>query len=196
MKKIAAAIILILAVSFTAFADIARPDNKPKPDPKPAKQVESNMVIRLDPTITEAKLIVPKSQLKQLKAELEALDNEDDDNTASAATGTQRLQTIVGGTFLSLAFVFGGFWFVKRNGKGAAAIGLLTAVIGSAGAVSLVYANIGPPPSARKITSKIFDANVIRYSGYVTGKVKVEAGTSDRIELLVPEERAESDGTK
>lgn len=186
-----------LAFSFAASADIARPDSKNKPAKKPAKQVEADMVIRLDATATEAKLIIPKTHLPKLRAELELLDEESEDNTASVTTGTQRLQTIVGGTFLSLAFVFGGFWFVKRNGKGAAAAGVIALVIGSGAAVSLVYANIAPPPpSARKITSKIFDANVIRPYGFVSGKVKMEIGDTDTIELIVPEDKVESGARK
>ena len=62
----------------------------------------------------EAKLIIPKSQLKQLRAELEQLDNEQDPN-ASAKTGFSRTQTIIGGLFMSLAILFGGVWLTRTK---------------------------------------------------------------------------------
>lgn len=191
MKRIVFTLVATLMFSFAVSADIARPETKPKPVKKPAKQVEANMVIRLDATATEATLRIPKTHLPKLKADLDLLENESGDDTAAVTTNMQRLQTIVGGTFLSLAFVFGGFWFVKRNGKGAAAAGVIALVVGSGAAVSLVYANVGPPPSARKITSKIFDANIIRPYGYISGKVKMEIGDTDTIELIVPEENVQ-----
>lgn len=195
MKKIMIAAIFALALSVTAVADIARPDVKPKPVPKP-KGAEADMVIRIDSGASEAKLVVPKTHLKKLRAELEALDQGNEDNTAEAGTSIQRIQTIVGGIFLSLAFVFGGFWIVKRNGKGAAAAGTIAVMLTAGAAVSLVYANVGPPPSARKITSKIFDPNVIRPYNFISGKIRVEVGNTDTFELIVPDERIESSNQK
>lgn len=195
MKKIMIAAIFALALSVTAVADIARPDVKPKPVPKP-KGAEADMVIRIDSGASEAKLVVPKTHLKKLRAELEALDQGNEDNTAEAGTSIQRIQTIVGGIFLSLAFVFGGFWIVKRNGKGAAAAGTIAVMLTAGAAVSLVYANVGPPPSARKMTSKIFDPNVIRPYNFISGKIRVEVGNTDTFELIVPDERIESSNQK
>jgi hypothetical protein len=188
MRNIAIAFIFTLALSIIGSADIARPEVKTKPVPKQAKQVDGNMVIKLDATATEARLIVPKTQIKQLRADLELLDQDGDDNTAVAGNTMQRTQTIIGGMFLSLAFVFGGFWFVKRNAKGAAAAGMIALVIGSGATVSLVYANIAPPLTARRITSKIFDPNVLRPHGFISGKIKIETGNTDTFELIVPEE--------
>lgn len=195
MKKIMIAAIFALALSVTAVADIARPDVKPKPVPKP-KGAEADMVIRIDSGASEAKLVVPKTHLKKLRAELEALDQGNEENTAEAGTSIQRIQTIVGGIFLSLAFVFGGFWIVKRNGKGAAAAGTIAVMLTAGAAVSLVYANVGPPPSARKMTSKIFDPNVIRPYNFISGKIRVEVGNTDTFELIVPDERIESSNQK
>lgn len=195
MKKIMIAAIFALALSAAAFADIARPDVKPKPVPKP-KGPEADMIIRIDAGASEAKLVVPKTHLKKLRAELDELDQGDVDNTADAGTSIQRIQTIVGGVFLSLAFVFGGFWIVKRNGKGAAAAGIVAVMLTAGGAVSLVYANVGPPPSARKITSKIFDANVIRPYNFISGKIRVEVGNTETFELIVPDEGIETSNRK
>lgn len=195
MKKMMIAAIFAVALSGAAFADIARPDVKPKPVPKP-KGPEADMVIRIDSGASEAKLVVPRTHLKKLRAELDELGQEDEDNTADAGSSIQRIQTIVGGVFLSLAFVFGGFWIVKRNGKGAGAAGIIAVMLTTGAAVSLVYANVGPPPSARKITSKIFDTNVIRPFGYISGKIRVEVGNTDTFELIVPNEGVETGNRK
>lgn len=189
------AAIFALTLSAAALADIARPDVKPKPVHKP-KGTESGMVIRLDASASEARLLVPKTHLKKLRAELDALDQSYKDHTADAGTSIQRIQTIVGGVFLSLAFVFGGFWMVKRNGKGAAAAGVFAVMLTAGAAVSLVYANIAPPVRGQKITSHIFDANVMRSAGFVTGKVMVEVGNTDTFELIVPDEGVDATNRK
>ena len=108
MKRIFSLSLLIAMFSIAAFADIRLPDTpKPTPAPKEKKSIESNMTIRLDKNATEARLIIPRSQLKQLRAELEDLDN----GGGNTAMNVTRTQTIVSGLFLSLSIVFGGVWF-------------------------------------------------------------------------------------
>jgi hypothetical protein len=186
MKRIISISILILVAAAAGFADIPRPEKSPKNANK--KAIETNMSIRLDSNATEARLLIPKSELKQLRAQLDDMDD-DSDNTA-AVTSFGRTQTIVSGMFLSLAIVFGGIWFV-RSGKGstrtgkALVIGALLAGIGSA--ATFVYANAGPPAEARSITGKMFSQSVHIYNfGY--GPVKLEAKGDERggIELIVP----------
>jgi len=133
MKRIICILTLIFTAAAAGFADIPRPDKSPKNGNK--KSIETNMIIRLDSNATEARLLIPKSELKQLRAQLDEMDD-DSDNTA-AVTSFGRTQTIVSGIFLSLAIVFGGIWFV-RSGKGSTrtgkvlVIGAMLAGIGSA----------------------------------------------------------------
>jgi len=170
---------MVLAITVATFADIPRPDVKT--DPKP-KGYLSNIEIKLDRTATEARLLIPKSQLKQLRAELEQIDTDSD---AAAGTFTS-LQTIVSGIFLSLAIVFGGLWFAGRGGsrpgKTMVAAG---AVIGVVAAASLVYANIAPPPEIRGLNGKMFSQSMQSY-GFGYGKVRVETTDDTQIRLIVP----------
>lgn len=184
MKAFATLAAICVMASF-AFADLARPDD-PK---KKSRSIETTLDIRLDAGATEAKLIIPRSQLKQLRAELEQLDD-DSDATAGAITGSDlsRTQTIVSGVFLSLALVFGGVWLV-RSGRfsiraGKAAVGI--ALVCAASAVTFVYANAGPPLEVRTINGKMFSQAMHIY-GFGWGRIRMEVGdTEDRVRLIVP----------
>ena len=193
MKRIALLIAVLTVTSAAAFADIAPPKQEKTPKPKPG--VSTTMFIKLDRNATEATLRIPKSQIKQLRAELEQLDDSED-NTAAVQTTSDtslfsRTQTIVSGTFLSLALVFGGIWF-ERSGKTSQAKGkALMALTVATAAASVVYANIGPPPEARAITSALFTQGVHRYK-QASGKIKLETMTEphrDVVELIVPDTR-------
>lgn len=175
--------------SMAAFADVRLPDTpKPTPEPKQKKALESNLTIRLDKNASEAKLIIPKSQLKLLRAELEELDNESD-NTASA--GFTKTQTIVSGLFLSLAFVFGGVWFArsrKMDGKinKTIAAGAILFLVGSA--ATIVFANAGPPTQLRNISGKLFNRETFGGWNSAYGKIKIEtAASGSGIVLIVPD---------
>ena len=188
MKRIFSLSLLITMLSIAAFADIRPPDTpKPTPAPKEKKSMESNMTIRLDKSATEARLIIPKSQLKQLRAELEDLDG-DGGNTAMNVT---RTQTIVSGLFLSLAIVFGGVWFSrKRQTSGkinkTIAAGVVVLLVGSA--ATIAFANMGPPPQLRSISSKLFNRDTFKGWNSAYGKVKIEVSDTDNlIELIVPD---------
>lgn len=198
MKRITLMLAVLFIASLAAYADIAPP--KPAKTPKPKPGVSSTLFIKLDRNATEAVLRIPKSQVKQLRAELEQIDDGEDNTAAVAApddSSFSRTQTIVSGMFLSLALVFGGMWFV-RSGKGTAgskskALIALTVV---AAAASFVYANIGPPPEARSITSSLFTRSVHLYK-QASGKIKVETTTDPNrsvIELIVPDPK--SDGAE
>ena len=189
MKRIICLTILVLLVSIAAFADIARPDPAKTPKQKTSKSIETGMSIRLDADAKEARLIIPKTQIKQLRAELEKLDDGTDNTAAVSSPGSfSRTQTIVSGMFLSLALVFGGMWFV-RSGKAATKTGktlvILAVLTGLGSAATIVYANAGPPPEARTITGKMFTQAVHMY-GTGWGTVRLEAGDQQQIELIVP----------
>jgi hypothetical protein len=196
MKTMTCVAAILLAASLAAFANIRNPDIKPvkTPKPKPAAGLVTSMSIRLDREATEARLIIPKAQLKQLRAELEELD-EENDNTAAVVTtpGVSRTQTIMSGIFLSLAIVFGGMWFA-RSGKAATKAGkgfvAVAVVAGVAAGATYIYANAGPPPEARSITGKMFSQAVHIY-GFGGGEVRLEAGSEDHIKLIVPNPKTE-----
>lgn len=187
MKKLLLLTALALFTSTAAFADIAPP--RPEKTPKPKPGVSTTMEIMMDKTAKEAKLIIPKSQIKQLRAELESLDD-DNGNTAAVTGGSTRLQTIVSGAFLSLAFVFGGMWFVrsgKASTKGGKALAAAAILGGIGAATTVVFANVGPPPAARNITSKLFDQKIFQPYGFAYGKIKIETTDGNQVKLIVPD---------
>ncbi len=187
MKMTALLGALLLFASGTVFADIARPE--PTKTPKPAKSIVTGMSIKLDANAKEARLIIPKSQVKQLRAAIDAMDADSDNTAAITATGPfSRTQTIVSGAFLSLAIVFGGLWFV-RSGRAATKTGrtlvVLAALAAFGSAATFVYANAGPPAEARSITGKMFVPAMHMYNGG-WGTVRLETGDQTQIELIVP----------
>ncbi len=188
MKRLLWFTSLILLLATAASADVPRPD--PTKTPKQVKGIDTTLTIRLDRTAKDAKLIIPKSQIKQLRAELEQLDN-DTDNTAAvtAPNSFSRTQTIVSGAFLSLALVFGGMWFArsgKTMTKTSKTLVIFAVLAGIGSAATFVYANAGPPPEARSITGKMFSQS-IHYMNYGTGKIRIETKEdSNSVELIVP----------
>ena len=188
MKRIICLTTLVFLSSMVVFADIAQP--KPEKAQKQKASIETGMSIKLDPDAKEARLIIPKSQIKQLRAELEKLDDGSDNTAAITMPGSfSRTQTIVSGTFLSLALVFGGMWFVRSSKAGTKtgkSLVILAVVTGIVSAATLVYANAGPPSEARSITGRMFTEAVHMYrSGW--GIVKLEAGDQEQIQLIVPD---------
>jgi len=189
MKRLTLVITVLMFAAAGAFGDIARPDKTPtrvkKPDPgKPA-----TLVIKLDRNAKEARLEIPKSQVKALRAELERLDGEDDTAAVQTDGSFTRVQTIVSGAFLSLAFVFGGILFM-RSGTSTTTKTLVIALVaaGMGSAATLVYANVGPPPEARSITSKLFDQKAFWGYRQASGDIKVATKDGDNfIELIVPD---------
>ena len=185
MKK--ALFLFALTVIFSSFAlaDIRLPDT---PTPKPPKSIDSTMTIRFDKKAKDATLVIPKAQLKQLRAELEQLDNET--NTASNA-GFTRTQTIMSGLFMSLAMVFGGVWLTRSRkintkvGKTLVA-GAVLFCVGSL--ATITFGNAGPPAELRQITSKLFDKKVFTYWNSAYGKIKIQVSeNANGVELIVPE---------
>jgi len=194
MKKLLFASVVLVLFSAAAFADIPQP--KPTPSPKQKKGVQSTLIITLDPDAKDARLIIPKSQVKQLRAQLDEIDGGGEDNTAAVTRGFSGTQTIVSGMFLTLAFVFGGVW-LARSGKMSSKTGKTVAVgafVFLSGALAtVVFANIGPPLETRSITSKLFDKQVLRYR-QASGMIKLETtDTGSNIELVVPDPK---DATK
>jgi hypothetical protein len=189
MKRIFSLYALIIVLAATAFADVRfeTPTPKAVKTPKQVKSIDTNLSIRLQKDAKEARLLIPKSQIKQLRMELAALDDDSDEPTASTFT---RTQTIISGLFLSLAFVFGGVWLARSRKVDVKANKTLIvgAVLFLSGALATIaYANIGPPMEARSITGKIFSDAVHQYN-QASGKIKVESTNEEYgIQLIVPD---------
>jgi hypothetical protein len=183
MKKLLTWSFFIILFSLSIRADV-RVD---PPKTKPGKSIETLLRVDIERGAKEAKLIIPKAQLKQLRAELEGLD---DGSETTAALSFTRAQTVVSGMFLSLAVVFGGVWLARsrkfdtRAGK----ILVIGAVLFLSGTVAtIVYANAGPPPEARVLTNKFFSPGVNIYK-FGSGKIKLETSdTVDHPTLIVPD---------
>jgi hypothetical protein len=194
MKKLITIVGMTLLISTYCFADIARPNNSSSQTPKPRASIETTMDIRLRPDEKEARLIIPKSQIKQLRAQLETLD-EGSNNAAvfTSGNGINGLQTIMSGLFLSLAIVFGGVWFMRSAKAPRANKGVIAAILLSfIASATLVFANAGPPAEARSITGKMFSQAMHMY-GFGWGKIKVETtDDDDRITLIVPNPKTSS----
>jgi len=188
MKRSICLTVMILLGALAAVADIPRPEPAKTPKPNSSISIDTLMTIRLVEDAKEAKLIIPKSQVKALRAALDDMDS-DSDSTA-AVNSFSRTQTIVSGSFLSLALVFGGMWFV-RSGKAASDGGkglvVLAVVTGIVSAATLVYANAGPPPEARSITGKMF-SQALHFYNFGSGRIKLETSEDQvgGVVLIVP----------
>ena len=182
MKRIVLAVAVVLCSLPAALADIPNPDSK-----KSSRSLDTSLLIRIDSEAKEARLIIPRSQVKQLRAELETFDGGAGDSTAAAAAQFTRMQTLVSGVLLSLAFVFGGLWFVRFSPKNSKAIVAAAIVLTSGSIATLVYGNAGPPPAAREINGKMFTRDVHMYK-QGSGKIKLEVSDDVRYpELIVPD---------
>ena len=53
--------------------------------------------------------------------------------------------------------------------------------------MTLVFANAGPPPEARSITSRLFDKNLFFPYRFASGKIKIETSDKNFVQLIVPE---------
>lgn len=193
MKRIFSLWLLVTMFSIAAFADVRLPDTpKPTPAPKEKKAIDTYLSVRISKDAKDARLLIPKDQIKQLRAQLDELDGSSNN---AALLSFSRTQTIVGGLFLSLAFVFGGVWLTrvrKSDLKPNKAV-IAGAVLFLCGAfVVITYANIGPPMEARSITGRIFSPAVHQYK-QASGSIKLET-TDDTfgVQLIVPDVPSET----
>jgi len=181
--------LLFVVATPLAFADIPNPDKLNRNRPSKA-EFKVEMQIDTDEKAKEARLLIPRSVFQQLRAQADGADSQATGSTAAARffnmTGAQ---TVISGLFLSLAFAFGGVWLV-RSRKGAertARVAVLSLALLVAGGVtaSVAYANAGPPPVARSLTSKILIPELQWWGAY--GEVKVEiVDEGDDIKLVLP----------
>ena len=191
-SRLIALVALLFAAAIPASANIA-PPNMPTKPPRQTTGAPIRMQLRPDADAKEAKLIIPRKVLQQLRAELDggAEDPQAAAAAAAVASGGSNLsstQTAVAGVFLSLSLVLGGVWLARARAPGRrvsrVASALAFAALGGAAASGVaVYANAGPPPSARSLTSKILSPD-LSYWG-ASGVVKIEIADDESLIMLV-----------
>jgi len=160
------------------------------------KKTDTDAEIRifLDDDATDAKLVISRQMLNKLANQEVAVNNSE-----NYGLGFSRTQTIVSGLFLSLALVFGGVWFsrAKNLSKGAniaTGIGIF-AMLGVFG--SIAFANIAPPTYG-KLNNKVFSEGM-QNQKVAYGQIKIEIdeeGSSDRLLLVIPNEKKSSKSNK
>jgi hypothetical protein len=140
---------LLLALAVTAYADIARPKESPKPAPTtelPKIVLHTGLTIVPDNKAWEAKLQISQSSLQELRA---ALANVPENESMAQRLTRSSTQTIVAGLFMFLSLSFAGVWLARsaqsRGRKTMAA--LLIGSVAIAAAAVIVKANAGPPGS-------------------------------------------------
>src|SRR5918996_909209 len=116
-----AALALLLAASSPAFADIALP-KRPAADPNEIRRdlPTARMTIERVEGLREARLQIPRSRLQEMGL---------GGSVEAGGAGFRSAGTIVGGVFISLAFVLTGLLLVRSRrglkvGRAAAAVAL------------------------------------------------------------------------
>jgi len=169
------------------------------PDPRRQKpSTDSNgmtaMRIALDRKGGQATLEIPRDVVAQLRADLDGAESQTVGAVAATPFNGNNARTVMAGLFLSLAFGFGGLWFVRSRGKadGLTRVALGVAVAALCGAsAGIAYANAGPPPLARSFTSRILVPEAKSWG--VFGRVKVRIVNDNReIRLILPESKDEA----
>jgi hypothetical protein len=178
-----AALALLLAAASPAFADIALPKNPSVNKNEIRRDLPTaRMTIERVEGLREARLQIPRSRLQELRlaAGIEG---------GGAQSATFKVAgTIVGGVFISLAFVLTGLLLVRsrrglRVGRAAAAVVLCACAAGVAAVAA--YANAGPPPGLRPQDPGTLVRAVT--GAPLAGSIRVEVVDEGyEIKLLVP----------
>ena len=178
---LAAAMLLACSVS---YSNIANPDL-----PNSKKSIDTTLRIQLDRDAKEARLIIPRNQIKKLRAELESLDTGADNTAAAVSTrsGLSGTQTVMSGLCISLGLVIGGIWFARRKGFSRPASQVAAAVAATfafGGFAAIVYGNAAPPSEARSITGKMF-SQAVHFYGFGSGKIRLEVSETENSPVLI-----------
>lgn len=146
MKSLLIAILLLVAFSTQANADVA----KPKPPEKQAKQVlHTSLEIAPDAKIYEAKLQISQSDFNSLRA---ALDGSPGSSPVVGSIAFSAPRTIVAGLLMFMAVSVAGVLIARSSSFGRAqkTIGAVVLVVVVLGAAAIITrGNIGPAPSWR-----------------------------------------------
>lgn len=142
------AVCILLAGAVLTFGDIARPKESPAPVVRGKVVFSTSMAVVPDGKAYEARLQIPRDNLRYLIA---ALDNVPADDSLGQSIVRNSTRTIMAGLFMFLAVSFGGVWLARsghsRNQKAVAAVVIGAALMGATAMVT--RANAGPPPRVR-----------------------------------------------
>lgn len=186
MSRFLASSILLLVLTVTALADIARPNNNSST--KPVKVVmHAGLQVVPDAKAYEARLEIPQELWNQMHAGMT--------NLPANPTMAQRIaqsspRTIIAGLFLFLSVSFAGVWLVRsgqRNQRIAAIIVLGAAILGAA--TIITRANAGPPGYIRW---QNLPKNLNEGRPTVAGVDVVIVSEGDGIKLVMPIRKANS----
>ena len=190
-SRLIALVALLLASAIPASANIAAPKVETKP-PRQTTAAPLRMHLRPDAEAKEAKLIIPREVLRQLKAELDGgADSRPVAAVASGGFNFSSTQTAVAGVFLSLSLVTLGVWLTGARAHGRRASRVVSALAfvalgGAAAGGVAVYANAGPPPVARSLTSKILIPDLSYWGASGAVKIEVSNDNDSLITLVLP----------
>ena len=136
--------------------------------------------------VTDARLIVPRSLLQQLRASID--ENDQQDAASMTSGGGPNSRTIVAGIFMSLSIAFGGVWLMrsgKSTGKLVRTSAAMVLICACGVATGIALGNAGPPPAARSLTSKILSSELQWWGA--NGQVYVDVSDEgDQITLVLP----------
>lgn len=170
----------------TAFADIALPEPKPTATPRTSNRAlpRARMLIESRKDAPEARLQIPQSILRQLRAEIES---DSVPTTAAAnASSPRQTQTIIAGVFLSLSLAFAGVFIARSRSRTTkqVAVGALV-VFAVAGALAFkALANARPPELPINAGSL---PRATKPDEQLNGMVRVEiVPEGSEIKLIVP----------
>ena len=188
------AVVLLLSTSTELLADLPGP-RTPK---KESKTLNSTLEIVPDAKATSARLLIRQSDLKQLRAAIEGVEN----NQSLAASITNNApRTIIAGLLIFLSLAIGGILVVRssrtagvgRSQKTAAVILLVVTTLGAAAIVS--RGNAGPPPGSRWWDVPFALANGESPSGPVTVEIVPDnQNPNTGIKLIIPYKKRSGPG--
>jgi len=183
-KRIHSAFFLMLLIIgfMSIFADIPSPNsNRVRRQPRPTPV---NMKIQPAESASDAKLVIPRNILQQLRA---SLDDTDQQDAASVISNNNNSRTIIAGIFMSISLAFGGVWLMRRGATSGRLVGTAAVIvlIGASGIATGIALGNAPPYFPRSLTSKILTPE-LQWSG-ASGKVTVEVvADGDQITLVLP----------
>lgn len=138
-----AAVLILMTSVVLAVGNIA-PPKQPSPV-APAKTMKTSLEITPDLNAWTARLQIPRSSLRQLRA---SLDGVPEDDAVGLIAAPNRTRTVMAGLCMFLAVSFAGVWLVRsghnRNQKAVAVIAMAAALVGAAAMIT--RGNAAPPP--------------------------------------------------
>jgi hypothetical protein len=175
------AAVLILVTSVVLAVGNIAPPRQPSPV-APAKTMKTNLEITPDSNAWTARLQIPRSSLRQLRASLDGVPEGDAVGLTASANGTR---TVMAGLCMFLAVSFAGVWLMRsghnRNQKALAVIAMAAVLVGAAAMIT--RGNAAPPPGWKwQRLARNLDGGLA-----TSGQVEVEiVPEGNGIKLIVP----------